>query len=334
MNVFLPDRESQEAHSLIKGQSVSAFWIDRLADDQTVIRVLVPTERTESVMDALEKRFSGIEGFQIILLPVEASLPRPDVQEDKPKDNAVEHPEKVLDKTPLRISREELYLEISHTAKVSNVYVALVALSSLVAAIGLLRDNVAVLIGAMVVAPLLGPHVALSFATTLGDAKLGRFALKASLLGFFIALSISVCLGYFFDVDPETPQIMIRTRVGASDVILALAAGSAGALAFTTGLSAAVIGVMVAVALLPPLVTSGILLGAGFFSLSSGAFLLLTANVICVNLAGIVTFMIQGIRPRTWWEVEKAKKATRKAIWLWSSLLAVLALVIFLAHRH
>ena len=125
------------------------------------------------------------------------------------------------------------------------------------------------------------------------------------------------------EVDPELAEISSRTVVGLGDVVVALAAGSAGVLAFTRGISAAIIGVMVAVALLPPLANLGLLLGSGYYPLAFGAFVLLVVNVICINLAGVVTFLTQGIRPRKWWEEKKAKRAIRIAISIWLGLLLI-----------
>ncbi len=112
------------------------------------------------------------------------------------------------------------------------------------------------------------------------------------------------------------------------DIALALASGSAGALSFTMGLPSALIGVMVAVALLPPLVTLGMLMGAGLTDPAVGALLLLLVNIICVNLAGVGTFLFQGVRPRTWWEASRAKKSTTIAIVIWTILLIILMLII------
>jgi uncharacterized membrane protein len=86
---------------------------------------------------------------------------------------------------------------------------------------------------------------------------------------------------------------------------------------------------MVAVALVPPLVVAGLLLGNGQLSLASKALLLTGANVICVNLAGIATFLLQGVRPRTWGEVERAKAGTRKATLIWTLLLGLLLLILW-----
>lgn len=87
---------------------------------------------------------------------------------------------------------------------------------------------------------------------------------------------------------------------------------------------------MVAVALVPPLVASGMLLGEGYVAWAGGAFLLTVANVICINLAGVATFLAQGVRPRSWWEAERAKKATRRAILVWIVLLSILSLILWL----
>ena len=148
---------------------------------------------------------------------------------------------------------------------------AMVALSTVVAAIGLSHNSVAVIIGAMVIAPLLGPNVALSLGITLGDLSLLRQGLLTALAGIAAALALSVIIGVLLDVDPTLSEMASRTRVGLGDIVVALASGSAGALAFTTGVSATLIGVMVAVALLPPLVTSGLLLGGGHPTLGNRA---------------------------------------------------------------
>ena len=210
---------------------------------------------------------------------------------------------------------------------------AMVALSTVVAAIGLNDNSVAVIIGAMVIAPLLGPNVALSLGITLGDLSLLRQGLLTALAGIAAALVLSVIIGVLLNVDPTLSEMASRTRVGLGDIVVALASGSAGALAFTTGVSATLIGVMVAVALLPPLVTSGLLLGGGHPALAIGAFSLFLVNLICVNLAGVTTFLLQGIKPTSWWEKDRAVKATRIAIALSVVLLAVLVGLILLVHK-
>ncbi|MGD9054003.1 MAG: TIGR00341 family protein, partial [Desulfobacterales bacterium] len=119
-----------------------------------------------------------------------------------------------------------------------------------------------------------------------------------------------------------------RIDVSCADVVLASASGAAGALSFTAGVSASLIGVMVAVALLPPLMVFGLLLGGSFYSESINAFLILATNIVCLNISAVVMFLIQGIRPNSWWEAERAKKQTRIAIAVWMFLLILLMLLI------
>ena len=164
----------------------------------------------------------------------------------------------------------------------------------------------------------------------MGDTELAVHSGKTLLAGIGTAFGLSLLIGFLATVDPRVPELFSKSQVGFSDVAIALAAGAAGSLAFTTGLPAAIVGVMVAVALLPPLVATGLFLASGSPDLAAGAGVLVLTNVACLNLAAIATFLAQKVQPRTWWETEKAKKATRIALASWLLLAAVLAAVIFL----
>jgi uncharacterized hydrophobic protein (TIGR00341 family) len=334
IEMVIPEANSGGIGELLKEHPVSGIWHEKMSEDQMLIKILLLAEETEAVLDILEKNFSAITGFRIIILPVEASIPRPEPREEKPpKQEEPELEQQPPETKAVRISREELYADIIDTAKLSKIYVAMVLLSSIVAAFGLLANNVAVIIGAMVIAPMLGPNVALSLATTLGDIALARTALKANVVGILIAFILSVFIGFIFTVNPDIPEIASRTKVGLDSIVIALASGSAGVLAFTAGVSAILIGVMVAVALLPPLVVFGLLMGSGHELPALGALLLFLINIICINLTGVITFLAQGIRPKTWWEANRAMRATRIAIALWIILLSALIIAILLSQR-
>jgi uncharacterized hydrophobic protein (TIGR00341 family) len=124
--------------------------------------------------------------------------------------------------------------------------------------------------------------------------------------------------------------MMNRTNIGFASIILALASGAAAVLSLTMGISSALVGVMVAVALMPPAVTLGLTLGNGQFDLAYGTFLLLATNVVCVNLSAQVIFRLKGIRPRTWFEEKKAKQASKINALIWFALLLILAVLIWL----
>jgi uncharacterized hydrophobic protein (TIGR00341 family) len=327
IKIILPEKHGREALNLLESQGNLIFWQEESSGPNFVASALTDSGHSEALMDLFEKQFSYVEGFKLILFPVEASIPRMDVSDEDASDAKLDKT-KTEQKRTLRISREELYSDIVDSTKFSNIFVLMTILSTVVVAIGLLNNNVAVIIGAMVIAPFLGPNVALALSTNLAEHKLGLNALKTLLSGVLIAILLSTGMGYFFKTDPTIPEIAIRTQANLSDIILALASGCAGVLAFTTGLSSAVIGVMVAVALLPPLTVCGLLLGTGQIKEAIGAFLLFVTNIICINLAGVITFLFQGVSPRVWWEADEAKKATRNALVLWSIILIVLAATI------
>jgi len=327
LELIAPPKEIARAREMVEEQPILGVWVDQQDDNCGIMRVLLDADRTETISDALSDKFSHVEGFRIMLFSVEATLPQPEVEEKEEKENNkdVEKEEPKVG----RISREELYSDVTSGSRLSKVYIGMVVLSTLVAAVGLLRDDVAVIIGAMVIAPLLGPNVSLALAATLGDTQLAWRSLKANAAGLFSSLGVALVMGWLLTVDTGSEQIISRTQVSMGDITIALAAGSAGVLAFTRGVPAAVVGVMVAVALLPPLVDIGLLLGSGYVQLAIGAAILTFTNLICINLAGVLTFLVQGVRPRSWWEAEKAKRATRIAIATWFVLLVVFTILIW-----
>ncbi len=327
IEMVLQDKDGIDLLELLKDHPVIEHRQIRLAGGELLVRIVLDAEHSEAVLDLLDKEFSSLMGTRVVMLPVEATLPRV-AQEPVP----VTAPGKVAteDKTPTRIGREELYEDIKDAARCSKPYLAMVALSTVVAAIGLQANNITIVIGAMVIAPLLGPNVAIALGTTLGDLPLLRRALLTAVAGIAVSTTLSLVIGVLMNIDATVSEVVSRTRVGMGEVALALASGAAGTLAFTTGVSATLIGVMVAVALLPPLATFGLLLGGGHPALAMGALSLFAVNLICVNLAGVVTFVMQGIHPVFWWEKDRAAKATRIAIGVWAALLAALIAIILL----
>ncbi len=328
IKIILPRDQSENAIELLENQDNLTFWQEELSGKNFVASILLDSLQSESIMDLFEKKFSKTKGFNLILFPVEASIPRSKETKESKSTNVKEDK-----KSKMRISREELYSDIVDSTKLNNVFIMMTFLSTVVVAIGLLKNNVAVIIGAMVIAPFLGPNVALALSSVLAEKKLGMDAMKTLLTGGFIVVGLSAGTGVFFNVDPNISEIASRTSADLPDIILALASGAAGVLAFTAGASTAVIGVMVAVALLPPLTVFGLLLGSGDIKLATGAFLLFMINIICVNLAGIATFLFQGVSPRTWWAADKAKKATRRSLVLWILTLALLIAIMLLINK-
>ena len=313
--------KSEEIEFLLKDSPILDIWHDELREGETTTKVLLNMENTEHVIHILQDFFTK-EHLRVVILPVEATLPRPE--------EPVKEEVKNKGKSPERISTEELYQKMTRVTGISKGYIVMAVLASFVAGIGLLKNDVAVIIGSMVIAPLLRPNMALSLATTLADFELARKAVYTNIIGFSIVLFIGIIMGITMEVDPAIPQIASRSDVSYYYIFIALATGIAGAYSITTGVAEALVGVMVAVALLPPLVTSGLLFGDGHWIDATGALLLCLVNIVSINLASVVTFISQGIRPREWWEAEKAKRAVKIAIIAWVILLLLLAVMIFL----
>ncbi len=329
LEVVVPTDRAERAGAILDEAEVPALSRDDLSNDLTLIRAVVAAHRSEAVMDRLEEEMGSSEGFRILVLRLEASVPR--IEEEEPAEDKAR--KNVAGKTR-RISREELLADVTSSVAPSIYYPILVALSSVVAAVGILKDSPAVIIGAMVIAPLLGPNVALALGTTLGELELVRKAALAGALGVGVAFVLGYAWAAVDPVETLTAEMAARTCVDAGDFVLALAAGGAGVLSITMGAGAALVGVMVAVALLPPIVTSGLLAGSGIWPAAVNAFLLGIANVICVNLAGVVTFLAQGVRPVTWWEADRARRATTMAILSWTVGLILLLVVVRFARTE
>lgn len=325
LDIYLPREHAKTGEELLHEQTTLGVWREELENKQVLLRALIEEPYTEGLLDLLEKHFSMVEGYRVVLLPVQASLPR--VEEETVEATA---PAGEAAQPKKRISREELYGTLSAATEVSPVFVALTALATIVAVIGLVRGNIPVIIGAMVLAPLLGPSMAQALGTTLGDLDLIRRGARANAFGMATVLLVSLLLGVFIRVDPELPEIASRTTVTIGDITLALAAGAAGALALTSGVATSVIGVAAALALLPPMVVAGLLIGTGALTAAVGALLLALANVISLNLAAVFTFLLQGIRPAKWWEEYRSRRVIKRAIIFWGVLLIVLTVLAFL----
>ncbi|HBZ55019.1 MAG TPA: TIGR00341 family protein, partial [Syntrophobacteraceae bacterium] len=167
--MVLREKDGAEVRELLKEHTVLEHRQVRLPDGEVLVRILLDAEKSEAVLDLLEKQYTSGEGNRVVILPVEATLPR---NEPEPDTTPEQPPPE--EKSPERISREELYEDIKDAARCTRVYLVMGVLSTVVAAIGLYYNSVAIIIGAMVIAPLLGPNMALALGTTLGDLSLLR----------------------------------------------------------------------------------------------------------------------------------------------------------------
>lgn len=356
IEVFLPKAQQEKAEALLTNNPEIETWYEPLSQRMLWIRIFVEQVDVEAIVDQFAQQFDGVEGFRLLILDIEATVPPLEEEtlqeetkfsEDSPQqsststsltqsltDQLIPNAAADLDPRSTRINRIEIYNRVAEGAQLSWTQTIMVLLSTAIAAIGILRDNQAVVIGAMVIAPLLKPNMALAVATTLGDTSFAIRTLWTGSVGVLIALGLSILIGVAVPINLESSEILSRIQVSWPDGILAFASGAAGAIALTTEERSGLVGVMVSVALLPPMVVLGLLIGGGHWALALGATLLVTTNLICLNLAAVTTFLIQDLRPQNWRDIPQAEQMTGTAYGIWLGLLVGLVGVVMLSRLN
>lgn len=235
--------------------------------------------------------------------------------------------------------RAEIYARIRRGARPETPFFVLIALSAMIASLGLIVNSPAVVIGAMLVAPLMSPIIGVGLAIVLGDARFLRLALGAVNRGTLLAILVGFIAGLLALNRPFSDEILARTQPNLFDLGIAIFSGAAAAYALSFSQAAGALpGVAIAAALVPPLSTVGITLAAGLAALFSGraaaagdyltdslgAILLFTTNLIAISTAAAFVFFVLGFRPTP------AKKARREVQRRSSTLALALLLVVSL----
>jgi uncharacterized hydrophobic protein (TIGR00271 family) len=226
-----------------------------------------------------------------------------------------------------REQQVEVYKRVRRGARPDTDFFVMMGLSAIIATYGLLQGSTAVIIGAMLVAPLFTPILALSLAIVQGDIRLIRLAVEAAIKGIVLAIGLAVALSAFSPLRVVTNEIAVRTSPNLFDLAVALASGAAGAYALAReDVAAALPGVAIAAALVPPLGVIGVGLALGDSNITLGSTLLFTTNLIAIMLAGSITLILLGFRPAAGEERE-----ARLRLGLVTSIVLLVAITIPLA---
>lgn len=234
-----------------------------------------------------------------------------------------------------RKRRKEVIDDIRTAASPGFDYFFLVVLSGAIATLGLINDSPAVIIGAMVVAPLMSPILGIGLGSITADGKLTRDSLSALIRGAIISILLAALLTLMNIYLPFVPslldiphEVLSRTQPTANDLIIALAGGLAAAYALSQPqLSAALPGVAIATALMPPLSTIGIGIALGRWDIAGGASLLFLTNAVTIAFAASLVFFLEGFSPRKERENGKIPKSLRTSAALTAVLLILLIIV-------
>ncbi len=197
-------------------------------------------------------------------------------------------------------AKASIRAKVSEGSSFDAAYVVMNILSAIVASYGLLADSAAVVIGAMIIAMLLGPISAAGLALVDGNNRLLWRSTMTVLGGVLLVLATAFVVGSLHESIPATREMLVRTAPNFLDLMIALGGGAAGAYAsISPRLSTALVGVAIATALVPPLATSSMFLARGEFALSGGALLLAVTNIIAIQFASSVVFVVNGFHQMT-----------------------------------
>ncbi|WP_240468605.1 TIGR00341 family protein [Gracilibacillus sp. YIM 98692] len=324
IEIYIPLNKLETFQKRIEDFHVLAQWNTEISEEMQHIKILIKKKYTEEILNFLEVNGKD-EETQALVYNISTYIPQIEAsEEEKQKEKKEEQKEYT------RASRHELYNVVQTSSKVNPNFLWLIILSAIVATAGIVKDSAAIVIGAMVIAPLIGPFTALAFSATLGDYKLMKRSVITSLIGLAIPISISVLFGLLFDLPNQSDEFLARTNIEFMDIVVALAAGTAGAMSFAKRVSEALVGVMVSVALLPPTVVLGMMLGDGQWESSLTPLMLLCVNISGILLSAIIVFWTSGIQPIKWREIQEANTSKTYSLVFISIVILILGILIYI----
>lgn len=244
--------------------------------------------------------------------------------------------EKIAKKPTPSSPLERLVESTDRYTRLNKDVLTMAIFATIIALAGLFLDNVAIVIGAMLLSPLLGPINAFAVNANLGRIrKLAKsqaavLLLLASIIT--VAAIITLVASQFVALSENTNQIAIRTHAGLIDVLIALILGLAAGLALLVGFPEILVGVAIAVAIVPPATVSGIGLALFNTDLFLGAFVLTLVYLLGLQLGSTLILRIRGVLPRRYYQQSEAKKRSAYSILVLALLLALLSLIVVLSH--
>lgn len=223
-----------------------------------------------------------------------------------------------------RIDHNAVIKDLTGRADLTGSYLLMIVFSCLVALLGLLTNSVAVVIGAMLISPLMGPIFTAALAFALGDLRLARMALKLIVISILLSVLVTTFFTLLSPLKAPTQEILSRTRPNIYDLLIAVFAGAAGAYALCTRVSYLFVttGVAVATAVIPPLSVVGFGIGIGQPAIALGGFLLFFTNLVAIIISSDIVFHIFRFRASM---VEEASYPVRKRVQILGAVLAIIS---------
>jgi len=239
-----------------------------------------------------------------------------------------------LEKNAASIAPESVIKSIHAETEISSGYFFAIGVANLIALCGLLTNSIAVIIGAMLISPLMGPILSTGFAFVTGNRTIGSQALRKIAISVAVILVVAAIATISSPLKDPTAEILSRTHPNFYDLVIAFLAGSVGAVALCTKKNylTVVPGVAIATAVIPPLSVAGYGIGIGSVRIFGGGFLLFFTNFVAIILSTVVAFSVYGFLPTAAKE-EEVRHLKQRMLGLAAVLLVISIPLIYTLHK-
>jgi len=326
VQITIPTGKREAITDVLEEEGVDYVLSEEVSDqDYTAVAEFpLPPNAVEPVLEKLREAGLDEESFTIVVDANTVISRRFEALVERYAEDADED----------RISREELESAAEGLMPNTRNYFVLTVVSAVVATAGLLLDSPATVVGSMVIAPLVGPALAASVGTVVDEHELrvrGVFLQTAGVLAAVLSAGLFAAGIQAANLVPPGLDVLaieqVRERLAPDFLSLAIAlgAGVAGALSLSTGVSAALVGVMIAVALIPPAAVVGIGVAWGEPALAMGSAVLVLVNVLSINLAALAVLWYQGYRPEAWFRAADVRTSTLTRIGVLAGVILLLS---------
>jgi uncharacterized hydrophobic protein (TIGR00341 family) len=328
-----------------KTEAVFDFLLDGLhvknvmkftADNAIVLQFRIPDDSVNETIEGLKSRGVGVEYGFVDILDLKASLPRG--TEEKENDTKIQR--------EATLAVEEIYDSVKKQSAISFDYIAFSVLAAIMAGLGLIQNNVTVIVASMLLSPLMGPMLGMALGYVVRDASLFVKGTKSEVIGIALSLSVGAIMAIIMpfiqpnmistiqtDVGTTLGEIVniteITRRAGFSplDVGVAIFSGAAVAVSVTKGDMSTLVGVAISAALMPPAVNASLMVVLGIVTASTsilavgiGSFLLLAMNIVLIVISAFVMFKVKGIKTladksATWTAVTAFRKSSSESLY-------------------
>ncbi|MFB6168193.1 MAG: TIGR00341 family protein [Haloferacaceae archaeon] len=332
VEVLVPTGKREAVRAVLDDEGIDYAFTDETSgrEYEALATFPLPAGAVEPVLESLRDAGLGRDAFTVV---VEAETV---VSE---RFEALSERYETEERDGDRIAREELAARARDLAPDFTRFVGLTVLSAVVATAGLLLDSPAVVVGSMVIAPLVGPAMTTGVGTVVDDDDLFRRGVALQAAGGTLAVAsatvfaAAVNLSGVVPMDAASvlavPEIAERLAPDVLSLAVALAAGAAGAISLSAGVSTALVGVMIAAALVPPTAVVGIGIAWGRPEAVFGSAVLVLVNFLSVNLAVLAVLRLSGYGPRGWFrEAVTARTVRRRGAVLLVGVLVLSAVLV------